>query len=183
MMWNGFRWSSSARAASLLVLLLLLPGCAAASLASLGTLAGMAATVVTTGADVYHLGKLDSVELAREDEVITAVRQTAEELHLASVRETWESDHKWYVLLVDDENSTIGITVEGRTATMTRARINVGVFGSEPSARLILLRLREHLPMAPSMHPTTHALPEGVKDPREPTSDDDARQTVRKPKT
>lgn len=159
----------------------LFSGCAAATLATAGTFAGIAATVVTTGADVYHLGKLDSVELAKQDEMIAAVRAMAKELNLAIVEEKWESDHVWYAKLSDDLGSTTGVTIDSRTETMARARINVGIFGSEPTARLMLLRLREHLPALDKNRPGATTAPAVTTDPRETPPDDETRPKIRKP--
>ncbi len=157
----------------------LLSGCAAASLATAGAVAGLAASVVTTGADVYHLGKLDSVDMGRQDELITAVRRASEELSLTIYAETWENEHSWYSRLKDDQGSTIGLTVDARTSNMCRVRINVGVFGSEPTARLFLIRLRENLPKVHQVRPKLASEPAISPDTREPAVED--RTVIRKP--
>ncbi len=157
-----------------------LGGCAAAAVTTAGTVAGLAATALSTGADVYHLGKLDSVEMARMPDLISSMHSTAKDLHLAIDREEHDKS-EWSMRLTDEQGSTIDITLERRTETMCRCRINVGLFGSEPTARLILIRLREYLPLAPVVHekPTTQsAWPE---DPRGPL-DDSGPQRIPHPK-
>ena len=57
-------------------------GCAALPLATLGILAEFTASAVSTGKDVYRLGKLDTAEMARDDQVIAATLLAAQELHL-----------------------------------------------------------------------------------------------------
>lgn len=163
----------------LLGLIPLLSGCAAASIGTASVFAGLAATVVTTGADVYHLGKLDSVDMGHQDEMITAVRRAADELSLTIYAETWESDHVWYVQLKDDHDSKFGVTIDGRTNNMCRVRINVGIFGSEPTAKLFLIRLRENLPKVHQVRPKLTTEPATYEDPREPAVED--RTVIRKP--
>ncbi|CAN5512891.1 hypothetical protein BH10PLA1_BH10PLA1_18140 [soil metagenome] len=160
-------------------------GCAAAALTSAGTVAGITATAISTGADVYHLGKLDSVELARFPEMIAAVHATAADLHLAVTKEKNDGDGNRTLILSDDCDTTLDITIERRTETMCRCRINVGLFGSEPTARLILLRMREHLPLAQEVRLRSSTQPSWPEDPRgAPTDDADEpeRQRIRHPK-
>ena len=116
-------------------------GCAAIPLAVLGTAAGIAATAVSTGADVYSLGKLDAAEMASFREVCNGVGAAADDLSLHLVS-TKVKDRRLIVRLADDQKATIDVTVEPRTARLTRLRIDVGLFGSEPTARLLLKRIR-----------------------------------------
>ena len=121
-------------------------GCAAVPLAAAGTLAGLAATSVDTGAGLYSLGKLDTAELATFDDLFAATRAAGAEMGFAlSGRSTRPGG--WAQLeYVDDRGARTTVTVQRRTATLTRCRIDVGVFGSETTARLFLRRLRAHLP-------------------------------------
>ena len=151
-----------------------LGGCAAATIATAGSVAGLAATAVSTGADVYHLGKLDSVELAKQIDLVDAIRQTAADLHLDITREQHDKKGKWSLRLTDEWGTTIDISVERRTETMSRTRINVGLFGSEPTARLLMLRIREHLPLAPAIHARPTTTPAWPEDPRGQGDDDTA---------
>src|SRR5262245_11550122 len=49
-------------------------GCTTAAVATAGTMVGLAASAVSTGADVYRMGKLDSADQARYDDWLDAVR-------------------------------------------------------------------------------------------------------------
>jgi hypothetical protein len=119
-------------------------GCTTAAVATAGTVAGIAASAASTGADVYRMGKLDSADQARFDDWIAAARAAAVDLDLKVQK--WSDNGKgvWRCTLADDRESTVSITVERRTNTLCRTRIDVGVFGSEPTARLILSRMRVH---------------------------------------
>jgi hypothetical protein len=129
----------------LLSLPLLVTGCAALPLAAVGTVAGITATAVSTGADVYSMGKLDSAELATLDDVHGAVHQSAEEMGFELRREQAKPNVFGFEF-IDQRNSITKVTLEARTPRLMRIRINVGVFGNEPTARLMLKRIRTHLP-------------------------------------
>src|SRR3954470_8936210 len=133
-------------------------GCATAAVATAGTLAGIAASAVSTGADVYRMGKLDSADEARFDQWIAAIRAAGADLNLKVQK--WSDDGKgvWRCTFADDRKATISVAVERRTETLCRTRIDVGIFGSEPTARLILIRMR------------VHASPAGMKTGNDPTT-------------
>jgi hypothetical protein len=117
-------------------------GCTTAAVVSAGTVAGIAASAVSTGAEVYRLGKLDSADEARFDEWIAAVQAAAADLHLDIERESDNGKGLYRCTLRDERRSKINVIVERRTETLCRTRIDVGWFGSEPTARLILARIR-----------------------------------------
>lgn len=119
-------------------------GCATAAVATAGTLAGIAASAVSTGADVYRMGKLDSADQARFNQWIACARAAAADLHLTIQK--WSDDGKgyWHCTVADDRKATIDVNIERRTETLCHTRIDVGIFGSEPTARLILTRMRVH---------------------------------------
>jgi hypothetical protein len=120
-------------------------GCATATVASAGAMVGLAASAVSTGADVYRLGKLDAADEARFDDWITAVRAAADDLHLKVMKESRNNEKgEWRCTLADDRKAKIKVFVQRRTKTLCRTRIDVGWFGSEPTARLILARVRVH---------------------------------------
>ena len=129
-------------------------GCTTAAVVSAGTMAGLAASAVSTGAEVYSLGKLDSADEARFDEWIGAVRAAAGDLHLKIDKESNKREGEWRCTLVDERKSKMKVIVQRRTETLCRTRIDVGWFGSEPTARLLLARVRLHEdptgPMSPS---------------------------------
>ena len=120
-------------------------GCTTAAVVSAGTVAGIAASAVSTGAEVYRLGKLDSADEARFDEWIDAVRIAADDLHLQIAKESNKRKGEWRCTLVDERKSKIKVTVQRRTETLCRTRIDVGWFGSEPTARLLLAQVRLYI--------------------------------------
>jgi hypothetical protein len=127
-------------------------GCATATVASAGAMAGLAASAVSTSADVYQMGKLSSADRARFDDWIADVRAAADDLHLKVVKESLDNEKgEWRCTLADDQKAKIKVFVQRRTETLCRTRIDVGLFGSEPTARLILARIRfREEPMSPN---------------------------------
>jgi hypothetical protein len=118
-------------------------GCAGLPLASV---AGLAATSVSTGADVYNMGKLDSVDMMSLDANIGAVHQAVQDLKLTiQTQEGYKAQH-WRCMIVDERGTRFRVYLEGRTERLCRTRVDVGVFGSEPTARLFLKRMRKLVP-------------------------------------
>ena len=138
----------------LAMLLLLAPtlplaGCAAIPLAALGTALGVGASAVSTGASVYSLGKLNSAEHATADAVRHAAEATADELDFRTLRGGFDEAGRVYtVRWADALGATLDVVIDQRSARLTWLRIDVGVFGNEPTARLILERIRARLPNA-----------------------------------
>lgn len=133
--------------------LFFLSGCAAAApLAAIGTAFGIAGSAVSTGADVYHSGKLDSSELGSLDDVRAAVFLAADELALTTLYEHVTAPTR-VIRFADERKATIDVTLDSRTPRLTAIRIDVGVRGSEPTARLILRLTRAHLPSAGASTP------------------------------
>lgn len=136
------------------------PGCAALPLASLGTLSGIAFSAVSTGKDVYQLGKLDSAEMATMDEALQAARDAGADLGLQMKLDTLAAD-VGQLKFADDKNAGISVRIEQRSSMLVRTRIDVGIFGSEVTARLFLRRMRMHLPQTEPM-PESTELPETI---------------------
>jgi len=126
------------------LLALLATGCAEATIAGVGAMAGLAATGVSTGADVYRMGKLDAVDMVAFDDQIAAVRKAADELKLTIDKQELydEATGRWRAIIADDRDSRFRVYLERRTANMCRTRIDVGMFGSESTARLFMARVR-----------------------------------------
>ena len=120
-------------------------GCAAIPLAMIGTALGVAGSAASVGGSVYSQGKLDSAEMATPERWSAAVRAAAADLNL-SVFEVPPADPDGVrtFTLADDHKAKIGVRVEPRTRTLLLNRIDVGLFGSEPTARLLLERVRRH---------------------------------------
>ena len=124
-------------------------GCATLTLATLGTLAGTAGSAISTGKEVYGLGKLDAAEMARFDQAIAATHQAADDLGL-----TYRPDSKAHqkdpsivdLPFADDKKAGVKVRIERRAEHLVRIRVDVGWFGSEVTAHLFLTRIRAHLP-------------------------------------
>ncbi len=54
-------------------------GCAAVPLATLGSVAGLSTSAVSTGREIFTLGKLDTAEMAGYPEAVVAARRAAAE--------------------------------------------------------------------------------------------------------
>jgi hypothetical protein len=135
-----------------LLLLTLLPltgaGCVTASLVTAGTVVGAATAAVSTGADVYRLGKLDTAVMANYDDTREAVREAAANFRLKIVRDQQERKHYhiWNFELADDLKETVDVRIERRSDELCLIRVDVGWFGSQPTAQLIIDKIRSHLP-------------------------------------
>jgi hypothetical protein len=138
------------QAAAMTLLALSLHGCGPVSLAALGTALGVGAAAVSTGASVYSLGKLNSAEPASADQVRHAMEAAAADLDLRSQPGGGfdESGITYTGYWADAFGAPVEVTIQQRSSRLTRLRIDVGVFGNEPTAKLILARVRDHLPAA-----------------------------------
>ena len=137
------------RPASALLFLLLAShagGCAAVPIAALGSVLGVTASAVSTGGDIYRLGKLDAVEVATFDEAVEAAYLAAAELRLTNKGAEPRKGGAVQVSFADDKGAGMKVRVEPRTPRLVRVRVDVGWFGSEMTARLFLTRLRVYLP-------------------------------------
>jgi hypothetical protein len=130
--------------------LLLLPltcgGCVGVTAATLGTVIGAAGSAVGTGADIYGLGKLKTAQMASLADTVAATQAAARDLHLKLKCERKEKDQTTHLEFCDDKCAKLEVRIEPRTPSLVHIRIDVGLFGSEPTARLFLARLRTHLP-------------------------------------
>jgi hypothetical protein len=132
-------------------------GCAALTLATLGTIAGSAGSAISTGREVYELGKLDAAEMARFDQAVLAAQQAADDLGLQfkPYPKGKPSDQSIMVLpFVDERGSRVKVRLERRAERLVLIRVDVGWFGSEVTAHLFLTRLRSHLPRPPGKRPS-----------------------------
>ena len=130
-------------------------GCAAIPLATLGTVAGISTSAISTGREVFTLGKLDTTELAGYPETLVAARRAAAELCLRPKGPEKLKDFTAQLVFVDDKGATVDVDVDRRTEMMVRIRVDVGLFGSEVTARLLLTRLRQYLPPVKTPLPQT----------------------------
>jgi Protein of unknown function (DUF3568) len=134
-----------------LMVLMLLPlassGCVTATLVTAGTVIGAASSAVSTGADVYRLGKLDTAVMATYNDSREAVREATANFRLKVVWDEQEGKHKniWSFRLADDLKETVDITIEQRSEMLCLIRVDVGWFGSQPTAQLLIDKIRTHL--------------------------------------
>ena len=143
------------RSACLLVISLLLlaeGGCVIAPVVAAGAVVGAASSAVSTGNDVYRLGKLDTAVMANYDDSREAVREMAANLRLHIVGDAQEGKHKeiWNFQLVDDHKETVDVQIQQRSGMLCLIRVDVGWFGSQPTADLMMHAIRTHLPAAAS---------------------------------
>jgi hypothetical protein len=134
---------------SLLALLCMLMlgsgGCAAIPLATLGTVAGISTSAVSTGREIFTLGKLDTAEMADYPDAVAATRLAAADLWLKPKGPEKLKDGSADLTFVDEKGATVEVEVQRRTEMLVRIRVSVGLFGSEVTARLFLTRLELHL--------------------------------------
>jgi hypothetical protein len=122
-------------------------GCAALPLATVGTVSGIAGTAISAAPEVYSAGKLDTALRARADDCQQAVRQAAEDLGLRIVRDRplRGERQRWEIELQDERASDIDVTVERRASMLCLCQVDVGLFGSEPTAKLVMQTIGSHL--------------------------------------
>lgn len=135
-------------------LLIFCAGCELVPLATMSSVFGMAGTAVTTGSEVYKSGKLNIAFMANSATVQEAVREAAKDLHFRMIRGKSSQDMEtWKVELEDNLQAKFEVTVERRTAMLCLCQVDVGLFGSEPLARVIMARIRAHLPSTAAAPP------------------------------
>ncbi|MDY7107365.1 MAG: DUF3568 family protein [Planctomycetota bacterium] len=124
--------------ALLCITLLALSGCAAGlDLAVIGA----ASQAAGTGSAVFSAGKLKAVGMADVESARRAVLIAADETSLTVEEVTSSRIGRYRIVLKDDRNARVWVYLDQRTPTLTRLQVNVGLFGSEPTARLLLTRI------------------------------------------
>jgi hypothetical protein len=84
--------------------------------------------------------------MSRFDSIRAAVKATAADLGLRAKWPEKLTAKRSEMAFVDDDGTQIGIRIDRRTDDLILLRLDVGIFGSEVTDRLFLLRLRAHLP-------------------------------------
>jgi hypothetical protein len=128
--------------------------CAVAPIATLGTVVDIAGTAVSTGSSVFKDGKLDTALMADFVSLRQATRAAAWDLDLHFLRdqEVGKNGQNWEFEFEDDTGAKFHVSIRRRTDKLCFCQIDVGLFGSEPVARLMLSRIQAHLP-APTTRP------------------------------
>jgi hypothetical protein len=123
-------------------------GCAILPLATLGTVSGIAGTAISTGPEVTSAGKVQTAFRAQVEDCRQAVRLAGKDLGLRLVRDRPISDERvrWEFELLDERDSEVDVTVERRSPMLCWCEVDVGIFGSQPTAKLMLQVIISHLP-------------------------------------
>jgi hypothetical protein len=108
----------------------------------------IAGTAVTTGSSVFKDGKLDTALMASGGDLEEATRKMACDLGLRITldRRVRPKLENWEFKLEDDHGGMIDISIVPRSSKLCLCTIDVGLWGSEPLARLMLARMMSHLP-------------------------------------
>ena len=142
-----------------LSVLLTANGCALLPVAALGVagnVADIGSAAFSAGTEVFNAGKLESFEFCSFEQGQDAVRSMLNDLRLHSTKSEFEKN-KAYYLWEDETGATVDITVRERSAAVCGFRIDVGYFGSEAYARLLLKSIRARLPLVQA-RPTTQPI-------------------------
>lgn len=122
-----------------------------AAAASLGGCTGVELPALSAGASVaqsgsafYQRGKAQLFELATFQNAVEASRRTAGAMAL---HELSSDERPGYAKLryEDERGLTMTVTVDRRTATVTRLEASVGTFGNQALVTLFLARVRQAL--------------------------------------
>lgn len=144
-------------------------GCALIPVAALGvagSVADIGSAAFSTGTEVFSAGKLEAVELASFAHAQAAVRSTLNDLRL-DLRSAEITKGVAKYDFRDDSGSDVEITLKRRTAAVCQLRVNVGYFGSEAYARLLLKSVRSRLPIVARRPATMPSEPVDLFAPRE----------------
>ena len=105
-----------------------------------GCTAGLAMRGLSSGAPVAFnatgSGKGDSAWYSHYDDVVQATLRAGEKLSFQLEKKNIGNDRSDFNF-VDGKGAKLKISIERRTETMTRARFNVGLFGSASIGRLM----------------------------------------------
>ncbi|MEM1211819.1 MAG: DUF3568 family protein [Planctomycetota bacterium] len=147
------------------VVLWVLPGCTGLE----PSMIGAAATGAQTAIGIFKRGKLEAVDASPIEELTRATQQTIAGLELEVEEEIVEPD-RYYVEARDLQDDWVIVELTRETDELTAIRLNVGWFGSEPTASLVLAqilarqhpelgsaRLRSGLPRVPPPDPPATA--------------------------
>jgi hypothetical protein len=139
------------------VCLLACNGCALIPLTTVGAVVDIAGTAASAGPAVFKAGKLDSAFMADSVLVEDAVRSAAADLGLHMIGHcTSNKRGDVFTFEFDDDLKTnIEVVLERRTRILCVCRVDVGLLGSEPTARLLMSQIEHHLPPPPATQPTT----------------------------
>ncbi|MEE9404133.1 MAG: DUF3568 family protein [Algisphaera sp.] len=141
-----FSFSSVARVAFMRwATLLMVVGVTAGGMSGCGAdlaVLGAAASAASTGSSVYKRGKLNASWMADVEQVVTAAERAAAELGLELLSSVGDSQEGvWTVTARDMSDTKFMVRVERKAERLTEFQIDIGWFGQEPTARLLLKRM------------------------------------------
>lgn len=103
---------------------------------------GAASSAVSSGSAVYKRGKLNASWMASFDQVVAAGEGAFNDLGMRVTKSKGdEAKGNWMIVAVNDDKNKVTLKVDRKTAALTEFQLNVGWFGKEPTARLILKRM------------------------------------------
>jgi hypothetical protein len=139
--------------------LLACTGCTAISFSAIGSIADLGNSAVTVGRDKYYFGKLTTAEMTDLPTARRAALAAARDLGLYLKAPETIDDGTLEFAFLDEDGTQIGVALTRRSGSLTRIKCDVGIFGSEVTDRLFLLRMRAHLPApnAPAPRPPADA--------------------------
>src|SRR5436305_867525 len=89
-------------------------GCTGITVATLGSVAGAVGSAFDTGNDIYHLGKIDTAEMARYVDAMAATRAAAKDLRLKGRLDRQSPDGTADFSFEDDKGAPGGVHIERR---------------------------------------------------------------------
>lgn len=120
----------------------LLGGCAGGlELAAVGA----AASATEAGETAVKRGKIKAAHLATLEATVRAAEHAIEDAGLTFTHGRWRPDHRVELQAEDEKGATYNIRIERRTPRLVRYQLDVGWFGHNATARLLLNRMQVHL--------------------------------------
>ena len=106
---------------------------------------GAAATAAQTGETVIKRGKINAAQIATIDDVVAAIREACGELGLEITLDQRKKPQDHRITAEDEKGSDHKFRVRRRTDRLTHYQIDVGWFGSNATAKLLLNRVQVRL--------------------------------------
>ncbi len=102
------------------------------------------ASAAQSGATFFTQGRFTAVELASFTDALDAVHAAATDMSLDLIEDTIE-DGRARIVYRDERNQSIVVVIQRRTESVTRVRADVGTFGENGLASLLLRQMSAKL--------------------------------------
>ncbi|MEM8737724.1 MAG: DUF3568 family protein [Planctomycetota bacterium] len=103
---------------------------------------GAAASAASSGSAVFKQGKLNASWMGEFEDVIAAGEHAVYDLGLRPTHSLGDPDKGvWKIIARDEHRDTLKIDIRRQTPRLTEFQIDVGWFGRESTARLVLKRM------------------------------------------